>query len=102
MKNDPTATEETAAEENPPQKSSPSQAQPPAPAKTSLLPAASASLPPLPPKREPAHNRRDQPPPSIIPSRDSVDNGGMQHYQGWLREPYGAGSGQAAASDDLP
>ena len=70
--------------------------------KTSLLPAASASLPPLPPKKEPTQARREQPPPSIIPTRDSVDSGGMQHYQGWLREPYGGGSDKQAKDDDLP
>lgn len=77
---------------------------PPAPAtKSSLLPAASASLPPPPPKREPVQSRREQPPPSIIPTRDSVDRGGIQHYQGWLLEPYGSSASvKPPPSDDLP
>ena len=95
MKKEPVATDE---------KQKDKQKAPPPGTKTSLLPAASASLPPPPPKREPVHHsRREQPPPSIIPTRDSVDRGGMQHYQGWLLEPYGSNGGEKPPpSDDLP
>lgn len=94
MKKDPALKEEKADVDK----------KPPAPTtKPSLLPAASASLPPPPPKRESVQSRREQPPPSIIPTRDSVDRGGMQHYQGWLLEPYGTSdSGKQPQSDDLP
>lgn len=67
----------------------------------SLLPAASASLPPLPVKREPALPRR-VPPPSIIPSANSISTQGMAHYEGWLLKPYGSSGGKQSKSDDLP
>lgn len=67
----------------------------------SLLPAASASLPPTPVKREPGSSRRN-PPPSIIPNADSISAQGLQHYQGWLLKPYGSSSGKQPKSDDLP
>ncbi|KAM5345335.1 hypothetical protein ACJ41O_011197 [Fusarium nematophilum] len=73
-------------------------AQPP---QSSLLPAASASLPPPPIKREPALPRRN-PPPSIIPSASSNSAQGIKHYQGWLLRPYGSSSGKSSKSDDLP
>lgn len=66
---------------------------------SSLLPAASASLPPPPIKREPALPRRN-PPPSMIPNPD----GSMprKHYEGWLLRPYGSSNGNKSHSDDLP
>jgi hypothetical protein len=73
----------------------------PAPTKTSLLPAASASLPPVPVKREPVSNQRN-PPPSIRPNADSIDAQGLKHYQGWLLKPYGSNGGKQPSSDDLP
>ncbi|KAF4983286.1 hypothetical protein FZEAL_1271 [Fusarium zealandicum] len=77
-------------------------ADPPAqPPPSSLLPAASASLPPLPIKREPALPRRN-PPPSLIPSANSNSTQGIKPYQGWLLRPYGSTSGKSSKSDDLP
>lgn len=71
--------------------------------KPSTLPAASASLPPLPVKREPASlPRRNHPPPSAAPSADSAGTQGAEHYQGWLLKPYGSSSGTNSKSDDLP
>ncbi|KAI9167523.1 hypothetical protein HJFPF1_03651 [Paramyrothecium foliicola] len=69
---------------------------------TSLLPAASPSLPPLPVKREGGTHRRNQPPPSIIPSANSINTQGVKHYQGWLLKPYGSSNGKQSKSDDLP
>ncbi|KAH7326353.1 hypothetical protein B0I35DRAFT_475009 [Stachybotrys elegans] len=75
---------------------------------TSLLPAASASLPPLPVKREapsikrePGTSRRN-PPPSIIPNANNTNAQGLKHYQGWLLKPYGSSNGPRTRSDDLP
>ena len=73
----------------------------PAPREHSLLPAASASLPKPPVKREPGLPRRN-PPPSIIPSANSISTQGLKHYQGWLLEPYGSDNGKQPSSDDLP
>ena len=62
---------------------------------SSLLPAASASLPPPPIKREPALPRRNAPSSSMNPSP-------RKHYEGWLLRPYGSSSGNKSNSDDLP
>ncbi|KPM45992.1 hypothetical protein AK830_g515 [Neonectria ditissima] len=67
----------------------------------SLLPAASASLPPPPVKRETGLPRRN-PPPSIIPSPNGNGTQGVKHYQGWLLRPYGSTGGKQSKSDDLP
>lgn len=74
----------------------------PAPAPpSSLLPAASDSLPPLPIKREPVSSRRG-PPPSVVPGANSNSTQGVKHYQGWLLRPYGSTSGKSSKSDNLP
>jgi hypothetical protein len=74
-----------------------------APASVSTLPPSTSSLPALPPqpaKREPP--RRSNPPPSIIPTANSIGAQGVKHYQGWLLKPYGSSSGKQSRSDDLP
>lgn len=74
-----------------------------APASASTLPPSTSSLPAIPPqpiKREPP--RRSNPPPSIIPSANSISAQGLKHYQGWLLKPYGSSSGKQSQSDDLP
>ncbi|KAF4458308.1 nuclear fragile x mental retardation-interacting 1, partial [Fusarium albosuccineum] len=71
------------------------------PPQSSLLPAASASLPPPPIKREPALPRRN-PPPSILPGANSNSTQGIKPYEGWLLRPYGSSSGKSSKSDDLP
>ena len=68
---------------------------------TSLLPAAPASLPEPPIKREAGTSRRN-PPPSALSAANSVSSQGHEHYQGWLLQPYGSGSGKQSRSDDLP
>lgn len=68
---------------------------------SSLLPAASASLPPPPIKRETGLPRRNSPP-SIIPGANSNSTQGVKHYQGWLLRPYGSSGGKQSKSDDLP
>ncbi|KAF7564074.1 hypothetical protein G7046_g74 [Stylonectria norvegica] len=73
---------------------------PPRPA-SSLLPAASASLPPMPIKRETGLPRR-HPPSSTIPSANNSNPQGMRHYEGWLLQPYGSSNGKQSKSDDLP
>ncbi|KJZ73051.1 hypothetical protein HIM_07623 [Hirsutella minnesotensis 3608] len=67
----------------------------------SLLPAAPASLPEPPMKREAGSARRN-PPPSIIPTANSVSSQGLEHYQSWLLQPYGSSNGKQSMSDDLP
>ncbi|RDA96150.1 hypothetical protein CP533_1673 [Ophiocordyceps camponoti-saundersi (nom. inval.)] len=57
----------------------------------SLLPAAPASLPEPPIKREAGSSRR-----SVAASS------GQEHYQGWLLQPYGSTNGKQSMSDDLP
>jgi len=75
-----------------------------APQKTSLLPAASASLPPPPPKREPV-GRRDSKnhakPPASVPKPVVVDTQATnaQNSSAWLNTPYSANGTQP---DDLP
>jgi hypothetical protein len=74
-----------------------------APVSVSTLPPSAASLPAIPPqptKREPP--RRSNPPPSIIPTANSINGQGVKHYQGWLLKPYGSSSGKQSRSDDLP
>ncbi|EHK47602.1 hypothetical protein TRIATDRAFT_290973 [Trichoderma atroviride IMI 206040] len=74
-----------------------------APASVSTLPPSTSSLPAIPPqpaKREPP--RRSNPPPSIIPTANSISAQGVKHYQGWLLKPYGSSSGKQSRSDDLP
>ncbi|PNY29202.1 Uncharacterized protein TCAP_00881 [Tolypocladium capitatum] len=68
---------------------------------SSLLPAAPASLPEPPIKREAGTSRRN-PPPSVIPTANSVSSQGLEHYQGWLLQPYGSTNGKQSKSDDLP
>jgi hypothetical protein len=72
---------------------------PVAPVTSSLLPAAPASLPPPPIKREAGTQRRINPPPSIIPSADSNGDQGVKHYQGWLLKPYGSTDGTQSQGD---
>lgn len=74
-----------------------------APASVSTLPPSTSSLPAIPPqpaKREPP--RKSNPPPSIIPTANSISAQGVKHYQGWLLKPYGSSSGKQSRSDDLP
>lgn len=74
----------------------------PKPAPTSsLLPAPPASLPDPPVKRGAGSARRN-PPPSVIPTANSVSGQGLEHYQGWLLQPYGSTNGKQSMSDDLP
>ncbi|KAL4724867.1 hypothetical protein ACLX1H_008314 [Fusarium chlamydosporum] len=73
-------------------------AHPPPP---SLLPAASASLPPPPIKREP-NLPRHNPPPSSVPGANSNSTQGVKPYQGWTMRPYGSTNGKSSKSDDLP
>jgi hypothetical protein len=87
--------------EDPEMKAEPKQVKPDLPAHPpppSLLPAASASLPPPPIKREP-NLPRHNPPPSIVPGAKSTQ--GVKPYQGWNLRPYGSTSGKSK-SDDLP
>lgn len=67
----------------------------------SLLPAPPASLPDPPIKREAGSSRRN-PPPSVIPTANSVSSQGLEHYQGWLLQPYGSTNGKPPICDDLP
>ncbi|ODA80410.1 hypothetical protein RJ55_03368 [Drechmeria coniospora] len=71
------------------------------PAATSLLPAAPASLPDPPAKREAGTARRSLPSP-VVPVANSVGSQGSDNYQGWLLEPYGSANGKQSKSDDLP
>ncbi|EWG46360.1 hypothetical protein FVEG_15952 [Fusarium verticillioides 7600] len=71
------------------------------PPPSSLLPAASASLPPPPIKREPNLPRHNQPP-SIIPSANGSSTQGVKPYQGWNLRPYGSTGGKSSKSDNLP
>ncbi|OAQ87313.1 nuclear fragile X mental retardation-interacting protein 1 [Purpureocillium lilacinum] len=68
---------------------------------SSLLPAAPASLPEPPIKKE-ANSSRRNPQPPALPSAKVVSSQGAEHYQGWLLQPYGSGNGKASGSDDLP
>ncbi|KAI6779708.1 uncharacterized protein J7T54_005738 [Emericellopsis cladophorae] len=75
-----------------------------APQKTSLLPAASASLPPPPPKREPVGRRNSKnhaKPPASAPKPAVVDAQATnaQNSSAWLNTPYSANGTQP---DDLP
>lgn len=75
---------------------------PPVPAPTSsLLPAAPASLPALPPKKEGSLPPRN-PPPSATPTADSSSEENVKHYEGWLLQPYGSSNGDKSKADDLP
>ncbi|GJN66512.1 hypothetical protein PLICBS_000530 [Purpureocillium lilacinum] len=68
---------------------------------SSLLPAAPASLPEPPIKKE-ANSSRRNPQPPALPSAKVVSSQGAEHYQGWLLQPYGSGNGKPSGSDDLP
>ncbi|KAF4583266.1 nuclear fragile X mental retardation-interacting protein 1 [Ophiocordyceps camponoti-floridani] len=68
--------------------------QKPVAAVSSLLPAAPASLPDPPIKREAGSGRRNAP--------SSAASSGLEHYQGWLLQPYGSTDGKQAMTDDLP
>lgn len=67
----------------------------PASSGSSLLPAAPASLPPPPIKREIGTS-------SVTPSADSGSDSGVKHYEGWLLQPYGSSNGDKSKTDDLP
>ncbi|CAM1503034.1 Fc.00g078100.m01.CDS01 [Cosmosporella sp. VM-42] len=67
---------------------------------SSLLPAAPASLPPLPVKKQTGLPRH-YPPPSTIPSANGTGTQEVQPYKGWNLEPYGRRKGRHS-SDDLP
>lgn len=67
----------------------------------SLLPAPPASLPDPPVKREVGSTRRN-PPPSVIPTANSVSSQGLEHYQSWLLQSYDSTNGRQSMSDDLP
>ncbi|KAG8425801.1 hypothetical protein J3459_009633 [Metarhizium acridum] len=73
----------------------------PATSRSSLLPAAPASLPPPPVKRE-TTPRQNNPQPSIFPSADSASDSGVKHYEGWLLQPYGSSNEDKSKTDDLP
>jgi hypothetical protein len=75
----------------------------PATSRSSLLPAAPASLPPPPTKKESSTSRQDDIQPSSVPSADSASNAGVKHYEGWLLQPYGTSNGDdKSRTDDLP
>ncbi|OAA38628.1 hypothetical protein NOR_06656 [Metarhizium rileyi] len=67
----------------------------PATSRTSLLPAAPASLPPPPAKKDTSTS-------SDAPSADSTSDSGVKHYEGWLLQPYGSSNGDQSKTDDLP
>ncbi|KID70359.1 uncharacterized protein G6M90_00g085850 [Metarhizium brunneum] len=73
----------------------------PATSRSSLLPAAPASLPPPPAKRE-TTPRQNNPQPATLPSADSASDPGVKHYEGWLLQPYGSSNGEKSKTDDLP
>ncbi|PHH81308.1 hypothetical protein CDD82_1052 [Ophiocordyceps australis] len=67
----------------------------------SLLPAAPASLPEPPIRKEAGSSRRISSQP-VLPRANSVGRQPSEHYQGWLLKPYGSSNGTQSLSDDLP
>ncbi|PHH62384.1 hypothetical protein CDD81_7180 [Ophiocordyceps australis] len=67
----------------------------------SLLPAAPASLPEPPIRKEAGLSRRI-PSQSVLPRANSVGRQGSEHCQSWLLKPYGSSNGTQSLSDDLP
>ncbi|KHO00632.1 uncharacterized protein MAM_01410 [Metarhizium album ARSEF 1941] len=74
----------------------------PAASRSSLLPAAPASLPTPPVKRKASTPHQNSTQPSSLPSADSASDSGVKHYEGWLLQPYGSSNGDKSKADDLP